>query len=203
MGKWQNKNKSKNKVNPSSVVDNEYDLERNIKKINSYSKNRRYREKSQDYITDSGENEELCSQGSGFIETPHATSMPLRTGDHAAWESYTRLDDKITDFNYKNDQAHTALRKELEAKIKDSIAPVVDSIKECKDDISKCLSVQWYIWTIIGLVAIVGIWYMFSYINVHPLPGQVQEMDKRLNSIERKIDMIQSDTTRSGVKRLN
>ena len=129
--------------------------------------------------------------------------MPLRTGDYAAWESYTRLDDKITDFNYKNDQAHTELRKELESKIKDSIAPVVDSIKECKDDISKRLSIQWYIWTIIGLVAIVGIWYMFSYINVHPLPGQVQEMDKRLNSIERKIDMIQSDTTRSGVKRLH
>ena len=50
MGKGQNKNKSKKKVNPSSVVDNEYDLERNIKKINSYSKNRRHREKSQDYI---------------------------------------------------------------------------------------------------------------------------------------------------------
>ena len=57
MVKGQNKNKLfvKRKVNSSSV-DNEYDLEKNIRKINSYSRNR----KSHGHVTDSGEAEELC-----------------------------------------------------------------------------------------------------------------------------------------------
>ena len=116
-----NKANQKQRVNPlPSKVDNEYDLEKNIKRINSYSRNRNNnRDKSNRHITDSGECEGLNSHENGFIEVPHVSPSPLLTGDHAAWDSYTRLDDKITDFNYKNDQAHTDLRRELESKIKD------------------------------------------------------------------------------------
>lgn len=173
MAKGQNKNKpfQKRRINGStSTIDNEYDLEKNIKRINSYSRTRRNsKDKFHSNITDSGERDGISSYGNGVIETPHTSSSRQRTGDYVAWDSYTRLDDKITDFNYKNDQAHTDLRKELESKLK-------DSIKECNDAISKRLHIQWYVWTIIGLVTIVGIWYMFSYADVHPLPSRVEDM---------------------------
>ena len=191
MVKGHNRNKASqnHKVNPSqSVVDNEYDLEKNIKKINSYSRNRRSsKEKPHYHITDSGERENMNSRINDFIEAPHVPSNPILTGNLSAWDSYTRLDDKITDFNYKNDQAHTDLRKELESKIK-------DSINDCNNAISNLLPKQWYVWTIVGLVAIVGIWYMFSYIEVHPLPSKVNDINKRLHLIEKEIDKLTIDT---------
>lgn len=196
MAKKQNKNNSltKGQNKPSFVsFDYEYDLEKNFKKINSYSKNRRNKGKFHNPITDSNDSDNY-NPGSQYIETPINSSFPQRTGDSSVWDSYVRLDDKITDFNYKNDQAHTELRKELESKIKDSIATLSVSIKECKEDISKHLSIQWYIWTIIGLVAIVTVWYIFSYQDIHPLPRQVQEIDKKLNVIEKKMNFIESDT---------
>lgn len=148
MVKGQNKNKpfQKRRVNISTTtVDNEYDLERNIKRINSYSRTRRNsKDKVHSHITDSVERDDCSPYGNGVIETPIVSSNRQRTGDSVAWDSYVRLDDKITDFDYKNNQAHTDLRKELESKIK-------DSIKECNDAISKRLHIQWYVWTIIGL----------------------------------------------------
>lgn len=196
-----NKANQKQRVNPlPSKVDNEYDLEKNIKRINSYSRNHN-RDKSNRHITDSVECEGLNSHENGFIEVPHVSPIPLLTGDHAAWDSYTRLDDKITDFNYKNNQAHTDLRRELESKIKDVNESFSKSIKDCNDAISDRLQIQWYVWTIIGLVAIVGIWYMFSYIYVHPLPKKVEELDKRLYSIEKKIDVFTKDTVISIVNK--
>ena len=192
MVKGQNKNKpfQKRRVNNSTpAVDNEYDLERNIKRINSYSRTRRNsKDKVHSHITDSVERDDCSPYGNGVIETPIVSSNRQRTGDSVAWDSYVRLDDKITDFDYKNNQAHTDLRKELESKIK-------DSIKECNDAISKRLHIQWYVWTIIGLVTIVGIWYLFSYADVHPLPSKVEDMDKRLHSIENKINVSANDTT--------
>lgn len=195
--KGQNKKKTTQKRmgNPiNSVAENDYDLEKNIKKINSYSRNRRNgKDRFHNHITDSGENEETDFRRNGYIETPHASS-PQRTGDRGAWESYTRLDDKITDFNYKNDQAHTDLRKELETKIKDSNTVCQESIKECKNAILKRLPIQWYIWTIIGLVAIATIWYMFSYIEVHPLPQKVEDLNKQIHTIEKRLDTFKKDT---------
>jgi hypothetical protein len=184
----------------SRVADNEYDLERNIRRINSYSKNERSRDTFRDHITDSGEYDERPSYGKSFVEPIHDKSNPLRTGDNTAWNSYVRLDDKISDFNYKNDQAHTDLRRELEAKIKDASVSFGESIKECKEEISKRLHIQWYLWTIGGLVAIVGIWYIFSYIDVHPLPEKVQNIEKCLNNIEKKIEVSQHDSIVGKVK---
>ena len=172
------------------VVDNEYDLEKNFRKINSYNRNRKNRGKSHNNITDSKENEEFYSRGNGLVETPHATSVPLRTGDYTAWEPYIRLDDKITNFDTKNNQAHTDLRRELESKIK-------DSVKDFNEAIEKRLLIQWYVWTIVGLVAIVGIWYMFSYVDVHPLPKKVEDIDKRLNIVEKKMGVMPSDSINS------
>ena len=36
---------------------------------------------------------------------------------------------------------------------------------------------------------------MFSYADVHPLPSRVENMDKRLHSIENRIDISVNDTT--------
>ena len=111
MEKGQNKNKpfQKRRINGStSTIDNEYDLEKNIKRINSYSRTRRKsKDKFHSNITDSGERDGISSYGNGVIETPHISSNYQRTGDYVAWDFYTRLDDKITDFLVKNDQAHT------------------------------------------------------------------------------------------------
>ena len=193
MAKRYNKNNIlKTRIFPQSTtkVDNEYDLEKNIKKINSYSRiNRNAKDKLSCNITDSQERGNLNSRSNDLIKSPHMTTTTILTGDNGVWKSYTRLDDKITDFNYKNDQAHTELRKELEDKIK-------DSNKECKEDISKKLDKQWYVWTIVGLVAIVGIWYMFSYIEVHPLPSKVEDIDTRLNTIESKVDKLTIDSVK-------
>lgn len=174
--------------------ENEYDLEKNIKRINSYSKNRRYKYRNNSRITDSRKIDEPLSNSNGIVESINANSAPVRTGDSSTWDSFVRLDDKITDFNYKNDQAHTNLRRELEDKIKQSEMSLNDSIKECRDAISKRLHIQWYIWTITGLVTIVGIWYMLSYINVHPLPAKVIDIEKRLNAIESEIGSSTHDT---------
>lgn len=190
MARRKNKNNtfSRGEIKVSSgIVDNEYDLEKNLKKINAYSKNNQHKNRPHDFVTDS-RNLDSNNSNSKYVEPPINSSVPQLTGDNFAWDSYTRLESRITDFDYKNDLAHTDLRKELESKIK-------ESIKDCNESIEKRLPYLWYYLTIIGLVAIVGIWYMFSYIDVHPLPRQVQEIDKRLNVIEKKVDMMQSDTT--------
>lgn len=36
---------------------------------------------------------------------------------------------------------------------------------------------------------------MFSYADVNPLPSRVEDMDKRIHSIENKIDISVNDTT--------
>lgn len=190
MARRKNKNNtfSRGEIKVSSgIVDNEYDLEKNLKKINAYSKNKQHKNRPHDFVTDS-RNLDSNNSNSKYIEPPINSSVPQLTGDNFAWDSYIRLESRITDFDYKNDLAHTDLRKELESKIK-------ESIKDCNESIEKRLPYLWYYLTIIGLVAIVGIWYMFSYIDVHPLPRQVQEIDKRLNVIEKKVDMMQYDTT--------
>lgn len=190
-----NKNKHLSKRETSSIhgrsgieAENEYDLEKNIKRINSYSRNKRYRDRNSIHITDSKKIDEPLSNDCGIVESINVSSVPIRTGDCSMWDSFVRLDDKITDFNYKNDQAHTNLRRELEEKIKQSETFLNESVKECKDAISKRLHIQWYLWTIAGLVAIVGIWYIFSYISVHPLPAKVVDIEKRLEVIESEIE---------------
>lgn len=191
MARKQNKNKPLAQKGISPVAGragtgNEYDLEKNIKKINSYSKNKRERNKDNIHITVSRKNDEHFSNENGIVESINANSVSVRTGDISAWDSFIKLDDKITNFNYKNDEDHTNLRRELEDKIKQSETTQNVSIKECKESVSKRLPIQWYLWTIAGLVAIVGIWYKFSYAEVHPLPAKVNEIEKRLDVIENK-----------------
>ena len=56
MAKRRNRNNafSKGDVKASSVIiDNEYDLEKNFKKINAYSRNKQHKNKSQAPVTDS------------------------------------------------------------------------------------------------------------------------------------------------------
>lgn len=203
MAKRRNRNNafSKGDVKASSVIiDNEYDLEKNFKKINAYSRNKQHKNKSQAPVTDSRDFDNN-SFNSKYVETPINSSAPQLTGDNFAWDSYTRLESRITDFNYKNDQAHTELRRELESKIKESIASLENDVNICNENISKSLPKQWYVWTIIGLVAIVTIWYLFSYQDIHPLPRQIHDIDIRLNNIETQLeDIQQSDTTNNVAK---
>ncbi len=178
----------------SESAENEYNLEKNIKKINSISRKGRNRNRFYNHITDSNEDKKQLLRNDNLIEYPYTSEMPLRTGDNTTWNPYIRLEDKITDFNDKNNQAHTDLRKELEKKIKDSNNSLEESIKECRASIAKRLHIQWYIWTIVGLVTIVSIWYRLSYIDVHPLPQKIENINERLKNVEKKISTIQHDT---------
>ena len=78
------------------------------------------------------------------------------------------------------------MRRELEKKIDDAKKEIMNSIKDIQIDIKEKLPIQWYIWTIIGLVAIATIWYTFSYSTL--LNSQ--------NSLEHEIKNISTNITR-------
>lgn len=103
-----------------------------------------------------------------------------------SWDEYTRLDNKLDSFSSQNVKDHTDLRHELENKIKEAVDPISSSIKLLEEKLSSRLSVQWYRWTIIGIVAIVGIWYMFSYNEIHPLPRRVDKIERNLDELNNK-----------------
>lgn len=115
-----------------------------------------------------------------------------------AWESYCRPDNKISDYKEKNEAAHTDLRRELEQKIdasekkqNDKIGEINNNIKGLNDKIDGRLSIQWYRWTIGGIVAIVTIWYVFSYKDVAEAPKLIQSLENKIDCIEK--DMQKKD----------
>ena len=106
---------------------------------------------------------------------------------------YCRLDDKISDYKEKNEVAHSDLRQELEQKINisenkqnEKIGEINNKLGDLDNKIDKRLSIQWYSWTIGGIVAIVTIWFIFSY-------KEVAETPRKIQSIENKIDFIEKN----------
>lgn len=173
----QNKDPQRRLLNAPS--DNEYDLAKNFSRINSFSKQSRKRSsqacshyETTDYNPREYENPRIVEQ---------STISPNQTSSAIGWNEYTKLDDKISSMTQENHKEHDELRKELESKMNNSISEVNDEVKELRN--SK-LSVQWYVWTIIGLVSIVSVWFLLSYQDVHSLPSQVNSIKQRLDNIE-------------------
>lgn len=162
--------------------DNEYDLGKKFRQISSYSQGGRRKGKGSISRTESP-----ASLGSSnredLIEENIDRMSPTHSGG-LSWDGYARLDDKLSSFSTLNDKAHTDLRRELENKIKEASSRISASIKDIEAKQEEFFPKQWYTWTIIGLVTIVGVWYLFSYINVHPLPQKVRDLENRIEKVE-------------------
>lgn len=164
--------------------ENEYDLSKKFRQISFYSQGGQRKGKSPISRTrtespaslDSPNNEDLIEENIDRMSPTHSGVLP--------WDGYARLDDKLSSFNTQNDKAHTELRRELENKINEASSRIYDSIKTIEEKQEKFFPKQWYTWTIIGLVTIVGVWYLFSYINVHPLPQRVRDLENRIEKVE-------------------
>ena len=71
------------------------------------------------------------------------------------------------------------------------IGEINNNIKGLNDKIDGRLSIQWYRWTIGGIVAIVTIWYVFSYKDVAEAPKLIQSLENKIDCIEK--DMQKKD----------
>lgn len=201
MGRGQHNNKPLSKLEGkiASQRDGEYDLERNLKKIKAYSKPKKGSPKRPESTTKSYDNNVNKTCSKNIIENIDYQPLHSPTGE-IPWESYTRLEDRITDFSEKNDKAHTELRHELEDKINEATTQLGNRITSINGQFSNYLHIYWYRATIAALIAIVTIWYIFSYQEVHLLPRQMQDIDHRLQSVEQGIenrqDTIKNNTTK-------
>ncbi len=159
MGKKKNDKKPYKGSNFQDHTNNgEYDLESNFRKIRPYTQ--RSQKKSLSHgVTDSSEEFNRKRFQENYVDSSDSTSPQTASGS-PMWDSYCRLDDKISDYKDKNEAAHTDLRRELEQKINDSENKQNEKIGNLENKIDTRLSKQWYCWTIVGIVAIVTIWFV-------------------------------------------
>lgn len=163
----------------------EYDLERNFRKIRPYTQ--RIRKKNLSHgVTDSSEDFSQKRYQENYVDSSDPTPLQTSSGS-SLWNSYCRLDDKISDYKDKNEAAHTDLRRELEQKINASENKQNEKIGNLENKIGTRLSKQWYRWTIVGIVAIVTIWFVFSYEEVAQVPRQIQSIESKIDFIEKNI----------------
>lgn len=160
----------------------EYDLQSRLKRLEPY--NTRL---PQATITNINiQNYNLNSQGNthSLDSNNRSDSSNEKTETESGYKLsfWYRLDDKISSLSTNNNREHNELRSELEAKIQTSKTEIENTISEIKLDVNSRLSKQWYVWTIIGLTAIVGVFITFSYIP----------LNNRVSSCENKIDRLDS-----------
>lgn len=169
----------------SHTNNGEYDLESNFRKIRAYTQRTRKKNPSHS-VTDSSENFNRKRYQENYIDSSDPTSLQTASGS-SFWDSYCRLDDKISDYKEKNETAHANLRRELEQKINESESKQNERIGNLENKIDTKLSKQWYHWTIVGIVAIVTIWFTFSYKEVAEAPRKTQSIENKIDFIEKNI----------------
>lgn len=155
-----------------SQSENEYDVSSNFRKVRQYTRQHTPSESSTE------------AQNKGYYHRRSVRSIDDTMGQMTGvptWERYDRLEDKISDFNEKNEVAHSNLRRELEDKIVSSCNKNSEDIKDVRNRIDSKLSKQWYTWTIIGLVAIATLFWKFSYSEIVSF---VDSAEKRLMELE-------------------
>lgn len=182
MGKSPNLKKGNQNVPHRPVQNDEYDLGKNLNRINSYSKQGKKRYSTSPKVTaTSGDAESIGSRR--FYNREIDKHSPTKT-DGLSWDEYTRLDDKLSIFRGENDKAHTDLRIELENKIKESILGLSTEMNRIRDGQDKFITKYWFGGTISALIVLVGIWFTFSYNEIHHLPQKVNNLDNRMEKLE-------------------
>lgn len=194
MGKTRNEKKSSKGLSSNiqrHTNNGEYDLESNFRKIRPYTQRFRKKNTSQG-VTDSCEDFSRKRYQENYVDSSDPTSLQTASGS-SFWDSYCRLDDKISDYKEKNEVEHSDLRQELEQKVNtlenkqnEKIGEINNKLGNLDNKIEERLSIQWYHWTIVGIVAIVTIWFVFSY-------KEVAETPRKIQSIESKIDFMEKD----------
>lgn len=178
------KSNRKSQLSPSNKATSEYDLSSSFKKIKNYSR----RGKRSDSESISAESDSQYSNNKNHIVSSSELYSPeTSTGQHL-WDNYYRLEDKFSNYTSQNENAHTDLRKELEKKLDDAKKEIMNSIKDVQSDIKEKLPIQWYIWTIIGLVAIVTIWYNFSYSTLINKQEEIEKDIINMNNIQNRLE---------------
>lgn len=180
-----NKNRKLNQSQsqPKQAIQ-EYDLTQSFRRVSSYSKPTRKTNRYGNTNTDQEETfiprRDAVASSSERYET---STMGI-----PSLESYNRLEDKFTSFSDKNDQEHKDLRREFERKIDHATDDLKEFVKDLGNKIEKRLSIQWYVWTIIALVTIVGIWWMLSYKDVVELPKEFITIEHRLDNLDKTLN---------------
>lgn len=175
-------NKNSRKSNQSQ--DTDYDLKRSFSKISSYT-----RKSKRDTYSEFTKSERTTHPNDSVLQS--RDSMPNQTSSLYWQNRYDRLEDKMSDFHSKNENQHSQLRLELEGKIGSTQSDFNSQVKILNEKIDKKLSIQWYIWTIVGLCAIASIWYMLSY---SVLISDVSTMKDDIHQLDKKIDRIDSQS---------
>lgn len=154
----------------------EYDLARNFRKVNQFS---RYSRKNYREETETGRNE---------YSSPHyriikSTDGVVNTSTNSGFLEYTRLEDQISEYSNKNESAHDNIRKDYEQKIND-----------VSNEVKTKLSSSDFRWIIGGLLAILATLVTIVFtISYTPLIQDVQDNKKHINSIDKSLNLLQSE----------
>lgn len=182
MAKSPNLKKGNQNLSHRHIQNDEYDLGKNLNRINAYSKQGKKRYSTSPKVTATSDDAESIGSRR-FYNRDIDKHSPTKT-DGLSWDEYTRLDDKLSIFRGENDKAHTDLRIELENKIRESILGLSAEITHIRDSQDKFITKYWFGGTISALITLVGIWFMFSYNEIHHLPQKVNNLDNRMENLE-------------------
>ena len=164
------------------VFRDEYNLEDNFKKVRQYVKN------SNRPRRDVTEQEDHFDGRSRVINSSQSTMNGPTESD--SWNKYTHLDDKITDFQNQNEDAHVQIRKDLGDKIN-------DEVRELRAEIKGKLSTVWFVRAIAVLAAIVSLFFILSYSMVLGTQDkhseEIQEIKLQTKDVESEVKEIRKD----------
>lgn len=192
-----NKNNSrfKNQEQKKSVEYQDYDLARSFSKVRQYSRHTRKNLAIDGTCSD----EEQANYSQRGLVSSNSSQYEEKTTGAPSWDRYDRLEDKFSSFSDKNENDHTNLRMELERKIEKVSDDVKEDLKELRQNVEKKLPKQWYVWTIIGLVAIVSLIWALSYREIVKIPNDVKEQEYKIDKLENELKqmLMHKDTTKS------
>lgn len=192
-----NKNNSrfKNQEQKKSVEYQDYDLARSFSKVRQYSRHTRKNLAIDGTCSD----EEQANYSQRGLVSSNSSQYEEKTTGAPSWDRYDRLEDKFSSFSDKNENDHTNLRIELERKIEKVSDDVKEELKELRQNVEKKLPKQWYVWTIIGLVAIVSLIWALSYREIVKIPNDVKEQEYKIDKLENELKqmLMHKDTTKS------
>lgn len=192
-----NKNNSrfKNQEKQKSVEYQDYDLARSFSKVRQYSRHTRKNLAIDGTCSD----EEQANYSQRGLVSSNSSQYEEKTTGAPSWDRYDRLEDKFSSFSDKNENDHTNLRMELERKIEKVSDDVKEELKELRQNVEKKLPKQWYVWTIIGLVAIVSLIWALSYREIVKIPNDVKEQEYKIDKLENELKqmLMHKDTTKS------
>lgn len=176
MAKQKNKPLSKKDTPSRNSNKEEYDLERNFRKVNQFS---RYGRKNYREETETNQNE----NNSYHYRTIKSTDGAIGTSTNSGFLEYTRLEDQISEYSNKNESAHDNIRKDYEQKIND-----------VSNEVKTKLSSSDFKWIIGGLLTILAVLATLVFtMSYAPLIQEVQDNKKKINSIDNSLNLLKSE----------